>query len=177
MRIASSLQEDNIVIEEASKWTSLIVPHVPLYISTHEGNIPVTNKMVKSECQAVCGAIPIQVRPTETKLGQYSTSWIAHFQHKPAILKFRLFDKSGPAIPFSRRRPIEQCQCCWGFHTTRSCTRSQKCGRCGGTLETPECQAKVLKCSSCVGPHHSNTGSCMAKPRPQNGIFLPRTPA
>ena len=139
--------------------------------------ILVTIEMVKKECQAVCGALPIHVRPTETKLGQYSTSWIIHFQQKPANTKFRLFDESGPAIPFSRRRPIEQCQRCWGFHTTRSCTRSQRCGRCGGTHEISECQAKVPKCSNCAGPHHSNESSCMARPRRHNGIILPRTPA
>ena len=67
--IAPSLQKDNIVIDEASKWTSLIVPHVLLYLSTLEGSIPVTNEMM-NECQAVCGATPIQVQPTETKLEQ-----------------------------------------------------------------------------------------------------------
>ena len=167
----------NTVIEVASKWTSLIVPHVLLYIRTLEGSIPVTNDTVKNECQVVCGATKIQVRPTERKPGKHSTSWAVHFQQKTANTNFRLFDESEPAIPFSRRRPIEQYQRCWGFHITYSCILSQRRARCGGHHETSECQAKVSKCSNCAGPHHSNEGSCMARPRQQNRIILLRNPS
>ena len=42
IRIGPFLQKDNTVLEAASKWTSLIVPHVPLYIRALEGRILVT---------------------------------------------------------------------------------------------------------------------------------------
>lgn len=177
LRTAPSFLEENITLEAASDWTSVIAPNVPLYLKALDSRILVTNDMIKSECLSVCGVEPVQVRPTQVKLGQYSTSWLIHFKQKPVHLKFRLFHESGPAMPFVRRRPIEQCQRCWGFHSTRSCTKSQRCGRCTGTHEAAECAAKIPKCSNCAGPHESCSHNCMARPRCQNGQVTHRTPA
>lgn len=175
--VSSSFQKDGIKIEPASDWTSVIVPHVPLFIKTLDQRITVTNEMVKTECQSVCGVTPVQVRPNKVKIGQYFTSWIVHFKQVPANLKFRLFDESGPAIPFSRRRPIEQCQRCWGFHSTRSCVKGQRCERCSGAHEKLECIVNIPKCANCSGPHESTNLDCMARPRRINGQITPRTPA
>ena len=155
----------------------MLVPHVLLFIRTLEGSITVTNEMVISECQSVCGAVPILVRQSPTKLGQYSTSWLVHFRQKPSNLKFRLFEKNGPAMPYTRQRSIEQCQRCWGFHPARICTKSQRCGRCSDVHETSECQVKIPKYSNCAGPHDSYELKYMARPRRQQGIIVPRTPS
>ena len=133
--------------------------------------------MVKSECQAFCGVTPVQVRPNYVKLGQYSTSWIIQFKQVPANLKFRLFDESGPAIPFSRKRPIEQCQRCWGYQSTRTCVKGQRCQRCSGSHEKTECTANIPKCSNCAGPHEAIHPDCMARPSRQHRQVTPLTPA
>lgn len=177
LRVGPSFQKENIIIEPASDWTSVIVPHVPIYIRTMGGRIEVTKDMIMAECQAVCGVTPIQVRPNYVKIGQYSTSWIIHFKQVPANLKFRLFDESGPAIPFSRRRPIEQCQRCWGYHSTRTCVKGLRCEICSGTHEKTECTAKIPKCANCAGPHEATHRDCMARPTRQHGQVTPRTPA
>ena len=177
LRVGSSFQKENIIIEPASDWTSVIVPHVPIYIRTMGGRIEVTREMIMAECQAVCGVTPIQVRPNYVKTGQYSTSWIIHFKQVPANLKFRLFDESGPSIRFSRRRPIEQCQRCWGYHSTRTCVKGLRCESCSGTHEKMECTANIPKCANCAGPHESSHHDCMARPTRLHGQVTPRTPA
>ena len=80
LRMGPSFNKENITIEPASDWTSVIVPHVPLYIRTISGRIEVTRDMVMAECQVNCGVTPVQVRPNNVKIGQYSTSWIVHFK-------------------------------------------------------------------------------------------------
>ena len=177
LRVGPSFQKEDMAIEPASNWTSVIIPHVPLYIRTMDGRLEVTNEMVKSECQAVCGVTPIQVRPNYVKLGQYSTSWIIHFKQVPANLKFRLFDESGPAMKFSRKRPIEQCQRCWGYHSTRTCVKGQRCEKCSETHEKTACKANIPKCANCAGPHEASNPDCMARPSRQYGQVTPRTPA
>ena len=177
LRVGPSFQQENITIEPASDWTSVIVPHVPIYIRTMGGRIEVTREMVMAECQANCGVTPIQVRPNYVKMGQYSTSWIVHFKQVPANLKFRLFDESGPAIPFSRKRPIEQCQRCWGYHSIRNCVKGLRCEKCSGTHEKTECTANIPKCANCSGPHEATNLDCMARPSRQHGQITPRTPA
>ena len=177
LSVGASLQKEDITIEPASDWTSVMVPHVPVNIRTLDGRIVVTSEMVKTECQSVCGVAPIQARPNDIKLGQYSTSWIVHFKQAPANLKFRLFDESGPAIPFSRKRPIEQCQRCWGYHSTRNCVKGQRCVKCSGTHEAAECTADIPKCSNCAGPHESTHLDCMARPRRYHGQVTSRSPA
>lgn len=177
LRVGPSFNKEDITIEPASDWTSVIVPHVPLYIRTMSGRIEVTRDMVMAECQANCGVTPVQVRPNYVKIGQYSTSWIVHFKQVPANLKFRLFDESGPALPFSRRRPIEQCQRCWGFHSTRNCVKGLRCDKCSGTHEKAECKANIPKCANCAGPHEATNPDCMARPSRQYGQITPRTPA
>ncbi|KAI0996223.1 hypothetical protein K3495_g11956 [Podosphaera aphanis] len=127
LRVASALEKDNLTIEAASNWTSVIVPHVPLFIRTLDCRLAVTKEMVIKEYESACGVTPVQVRPNNVKEGQYTTSWIIHFKQKPANLKFRLFEESGPTMPFVRRRPIEQCQKCWDFHATRSCVKGSRC--------------------------------------------------
>ena len=174
--IGPPFQKEKITIEPSSDWTSVMVPHVPICIRKLDGRIEVTREMVKAECQVVCGVIPIQVRPSETKLGSYSASWIVHFKQAPANLRFRLFDESGPAIPFSRKRPIEQCQRCWGYHSTRNCVKGQRCEKFSGTHEAAECSVNIPKCSNCAGPHESTHMSCMARPRQYNGQGTSRTP-
>lgn len=139
--------------------------------------LTVTKEMVIKECESACGATPVQVRPNNVKEGQYTTSWIIHFKQKPGNLKFRLFEESGPTMPFTRRRPTEQCQKCWGFHATRACIKGSRCGRCTGAHEILECSIKVPKCSNCAEPHESTNLGCMARPRRQNGLVVPRTPS
>lgn len=104
---ATSLQKDGIILEAASDWKSVIVLNMFLHIRTQNGNILVTNEMVMAECQSVT---PAQVRANKAKLGQFYTNWIIHFKQKPGNYDFRLFDESGPAIPFTRRHPFEKCR-------------------------------------------------------------------
>ena len=177
LRVGPSFHKENMTIEPASDWTSVIVPHVPLYIRTMNERLEVTSEMIKTECQAVCGVTPIQVCLNCVKSGQYSTSWIIHFKQVPANLKFRLFDESGPAMPFSRRRPIEQCQRCWGYHSTRTCVKGLRCEKFSGSHERTECKAIIPKCANCAGPHEATNSDCMARPSRQNGQVTPRTPA
>lgn len=176
LSVGTSFEPVNAKIEPAYEWFSVIVPQVPLYIRTLEVRILVTSEMVANECLAVSGAAPEPVRPNKTQLGRYSTSWLVHFKQKPSKLRFRLFDESGPAMPFMRRRPIEQCQRCWGFHSTRFCTKSSCCRRCNGRHESTECDVPIPKFSNCAGPHESIDVNRMARPQRQNGTIVPRTP-
>ena len=56
--VGPSLQKEEITIEPASDWTSVMVPHVPTCIRTLDRRIEVTREMMKAECQAVCGVTP-----------------------------------------------------------------------------------------------------------------------
>ena len=140
------------------------MPRAPPLIKTLEGSISIKKEMVTIESQVLCGVTPVQVRPNQVNIGQYSKSWIIHFKRKLANLRLDS-DKSEPAIPFIRRHPTEQCQRCWGFHSTWSCTKDQRFGRCTGVHETIECQIRVPKCGNCVGPHESTSLYYMARPR------------
>ncbi|KHJ31413.1 putative eka-like protein [Erysiphe necator] len=162
-----SLGDTDAIIEAASDWTSLLVPNVPLRIRTLDSNVIFTSEMVANECLAVCGMLAIQLRPMKSSTGQIYTSWLIHFKKRPVDIHFRLFDESGPAMAFKRRRPIEQCQKCWGFHSTRFCGKDSHCGKCKGSHETEKCEAKTPKCSNCNGPHMSTDVKCMARPRRQ----------
>lgn len=181
LRVASSFQKENAKIEPASEWSSVLVPNVPIHIRSLEGNrivnTLVTDEIVARECTTVAGAAPVQLRPMKIKLGQFTTNWIIHFKQKPTNLQFRLFDLSSPARLFTRQRPIEQCQRCWVFHSTRFCGKAPHCGKCKGTHETEKCDVEVPKCSNCGGPHESTDQNCMARPRRQNNAIVPRTPA
>lgn len=177
LRVGSSMEMEKVTIKSSSEWMSVIVPHVPLFIRTLDGSIEVTSEMVKMECQAVYGVTSIQVRPNKFKLGQYSTSWIVHFKQVPTNLKFRLFDESGPAMPFSRRRPIEQFQRCWGFHSTRNCTRELRCERCSDKHKKTGYTANIPKCAACAGLHGASSFDCIARQIRRNGYVTLRTPA
>lgn len=125
--IGQTFYQNGVVIEAALDWTSYIIPHVPLYSRTLQEKIQITDEMVRKECQAVCGVVPVMTRRLKTKPDQQSLGWLIHFKQKPLRNEFRLFDKSCPAMPFTRQRPIEQCQRRCGFHQTCIYTKAQRC--------------------------------------------------
>lgn len=49
LRVGPSFQKDNINIEPASNWKSVIVPHIPIYSRTMGGRIEVACDMVMAE--------------------------------------------------------------------------------------------------------------------------------
>ncbi|KHJ31314.1 putative eka-like protein [Erysiphe necator] len=75
-----SLGDTDAIIEAASDLTSLLLPNVPLSIRTLDSNVIVTSEMVANECLAVCGMLPIQLRPMKSSTGQFYTSWLIHFK-------------------------------------------------------------------------------------------------
>lgn len=151
LRAAPSLGKEKITIETASDCISVIVCHVPLYIRTPDNRIKVTKELVVKECQSVFGVITIQVCPNKVKEDQYTTNWIVHFEPKLTNLNFRHFNESGPTMPFVHQRAIEECQRCWGFHATRTCTKGNRCGQYTNGHEKTECSNKVPKCLTAQG--------------------------
>ena len=127
LSVGPSLQQEEIIIGPASDWSSVMVPYVPICIRTLDGRIRVTRRIVEIEPHEVCGAMPIQVRTNNTKLGHYSTIRIAHLKQLPANPRFRLFEECESAKPLSRKCPIEKCQRCWGYHSTRNYVKGQRC--------------------------------------------------
>ncbi|KHJ32619.1 putative eka-like protein [Erysiphe necator] len=71
LSFGKSLGDTDAIIEAASDWTSELVPNVPLSIRTLDSNVIVTSEMVANECLAVCGMLPIQLRPMKSSIGQF----------------------------------------------------------------------------------------------------------
>lgn len=69
LKVSPSFQKENKTIEPTSNWTSVIVPHVPIYIRAVIGRIEVTRDMIKAECQATYRVTSIKVQPNNDKLG------------------------------------------------------------------------------------------------------------
>lgn len=69
LKVGPSFRKENIIIEPASDCTSVILPHMPIYIRTMSGRFEVTRDMIMMECQEVCGVTPTQVRLNYVKIG------------------------------------------------------------------------------------------------------------
>lgn len=133
--------------------------------------------MIRKECQTVCRVVPVMARPLKTKSDQQSIGWLIYFKQNSLRNGFRIFNESGPAMPFTRWCQIEQCQKCNEFHSTPIYTKAQRCKRCSKPHDSHEYQIPDPKCSNCAGPYKSTDLKCMARPFRLNGIVTPRTPA
>lgn len=162
----SSRLPENIILEEARKWVSYVLPNIPVNIINLDGTTTVTETQLTSEIERVTTVTPKSVRLRgKSKLGALYRTWIAFFEKdKAPKAGFRLFDDSGRAYNINPRKNNANCKRCLGFHSTGSCSRAPACGRCGSKMHMEKmCQAPV-KCRNCGGPHRSDSRSCLARP-------------
>ncbi|POS82851.1 hypothetical protein EPUL_004811, partial [Erysiphe pulchra] len=82
--------------------------------------------------------------------------------------RLRIFGEAVSVQRIRQRNEITVCDKCFGFHATRVCARSKKCGTCGADAHNGTCPFGP-RCLNCRGPHSSNDVSCPARPRRSNG--------
>ncbi|KHJ35092.1 putative eka-like protein [Erysiphe necator] len=169
LQTSSRLLNTGAKIEPASNWIPLLVPTVPKYISTLEGQIEVNKEMLANEIERVTS-----IRPTSVRLYGSSNqaaphrTWMAFFTKAPRS-GFRVFDESGKVTFFKKQKAIDFCKRCNGYHPSRNCSRALSCGNCGSVMHTEnDCKA-LTKCKNCGGPHRSDSHKCLARPTRSGG--------
>ncbi|KAI0992059.1 hypothetical protein K3495_g16127 [Podosphaera aphanis] len=132
--------------------------------------------MVMEEAALRTGITPISARALARDVDRMATDWIIHFPTGKPKLGDRLFEASGRLSEFHRQPRISQCNRCWGHHPTRTCSRGERCRKCG-SLEhkSDKCPSIVMKCVNCHGPHAANELRCMARPSRLNGQIVQKT--
>ncbi|CCU82299.1 putative effector protein [Blumeria hordei DH14] len=167
-----SRRESGINLEPASNLVAFQIATVLVTINTLAGPIEITAKMVADKVTRVTKLVPFLVRPHgQCKPGAPYENWQALFPRESTPRPgFRLFDNSGAAKLFRPRRPIEQCKRCLGFHTSRGCSRTPACWKCGSNMHSEsECKA-LTRCRNCGGPHRSDSRACLARPNKSGPI-------
>ncbi|KHJ35095.1 putative eka-like protein [Erysiphe necator] len=169
LQTSSRLLNTGAKIEPASNWIPLLVPTVPKYISTLEGQIEVNKEMLANEIERVTS-----IRPTSVRLYGSSNqaaphrTWMAFFTKAPRS-GLRVFDESGKVTFFKKQKAIDFCKRCNGHHPSRNCSRAPSCGNCGSVMHTEnDCKA-LTKCKNCGGPHRSDSHKCLARPTRSGG--------
>ncbi|KAI0992967.1 hypothetical protein K3495_g15217 [Podosphaera aphanis] len=187
---ADPLMQD-LKLEAASKWISVLAPNVPDYLHSFEFptttepgattrlqqiTIPVTREMVIEEVSLKTGMVPISARALASSTNRPASDWIIHFQAGIPKLGERLFEESGRLTEFHRRPKIAQCNRCWGHHPTKICSRAPRCIRCGSIEhQCGACKQEIPRCINCHGPHRADDPGCMARPARLKGKTVQRT--
>ncbi|KAI0997406.1 hypothetical protein K3495_g10778, partial [Podosphaera aphanis] len=176
-------------LEAASKWISVHAPNVPDRLHS-DGNptvpmkpgdkarlehiaIPVTKEMVMEEATLKTGVTPISARVLASNIDRPASDWAIHFPSRSPKLGERLFEESGRLTIFHRKPRIAQCDRCWGYHSTKICSRAERCTRCS-LLEhkLDACKQEISRCMNYHGPHRADDPNCMARPDRANGKII-----
>ena len=124
---------------------------------------------LKEEAYAMTGVPPTRAAWGKKTDGLGKTAFISF--PKPINKPFRLFGTSDLARPAKERLTPLQCIRCHGFHNTRACRGSLRCGRYGSTKHLSLAYNAKPQCLNCLGPHKARNGSCPVKPKPVNGVL------
>ncbi|POS88054.1 hypothetical protein EPUL_000477 [Erysiphe pulchra] len=164
LRTNIGLLDTGAKLEPASDLVPLLVPIVPKFIRTIQCQMEVTKEMLTSEMERVTSIRPTSVRYYGTSnIEAPHRTWIAYF-HKFPRPGFRVFDESWRVTLFKKKKAIDFCKLCNGYHPTRNCSRAPSCGNCGSCMHSQkDCKAST-KCKNCGGPHRSDNHKCLARP-------------
>ncbi|KHJ35076.1 putative eka-like protein [Erysiphe necator] len=151
-------------LEPAINWVSVIVPTVPAYIRTLQGKLEVSYTMLADEIERVSLDWPsfLKLYGQNNPAAPHRT-WMV-FSPKAPRPGFRVFDESGLAMPYKKKKPLEFCKRCNGHHPSKNCSRAPSCGNCGSTMHTEDMCMAATKCRNCGGPHRSDSRRCLARP-------------
>ncbi|KHJ35213.1 putative eka-like protein [Erysiphe necator] len=135
-------------LEPASDLITYRIATVPVALRTPNGTVIVEETNLAAEITRVTNVIPRMVRQHgKTRAGAPYRSWLTNFARDQAPRPgFRLYDESGIAVIFKPRQPIQLRKRCFGFHITRSCSRTPACENCSSTMHiVTDCKAPT-KC-------------------------------
>ncbi|WPJ64008.1 hypothetical protein SMAC4_13714 [Sordaria macrospora] len=161
-----------IQVEVPKKWVTYAVPNVPMTMRL--GMVPVdTTTAIKDEVLVQTGQEPVALRPSQSyHPGEAYATWLISFDRP--VSPFRLFDASNVSRLVQKRRPLDQCTECFGWHGRRGCARAAKCPQCGRTAHG-ECD-RHTQCANCCGPFESTHVECPMRPRRQRDTIIRPTP-
>ncbi|WPJ65552.1 hypothetical protein SMAC4_13944 [Sordaria macrospora] len=161
-----------VQVEVPKKWVTYAVPNVPMTMRL--GMVPVdTTTAIKDEVLVQTGQEPVALRPSQSyHPGEAYATWLISFDRP--VSPFRLFDVSNVSRHVQKRRPLDQCPECFGWHGRRGCARAAKCPQCGRTAHG-ECD-RHTQCANCCGPFESTHVECPMRPRRQRDTIIRPTP-
>jgi hypothetical protein len=178
-------------LDLAQEWTTYVVQDVPDNIPSFlDGEAQaVTEDQVTEEIALFTQAKPTAVRISEAprKTLGYKNMIVSFLAEEDPQWRGRiyLFGTACLVRKFERKPMIVQCERCHGFHSTRTCVRSQRCAVCASTSHTTaeHPQKSCLsadphtcppRCANCLGPHPATAPECLLRPTRKNGaIFRP----
>lgn len=174
----------NAKVERQEKWTTFVIGPVPKNVTTLDGAVDPLEGLLQSEPSIVDikDAMPIRhiAWTQRSKDSAHSFGYIRIHVPEAKANKFpsriQLFGQATSVQRIRQRSQLITCTKCFGFHSTRTCARQQKCGSCGKDSHEGSC-THPIQCLNCRGPHKTTDVSCPARPRKDHGVFVRPTGA
>jgi hypothetical protein len=171
------------VIEKQPNWVTYRLDFVPRTVKTIGDsfliqNTLVTNHILSEAIRDLTGQQTTRIAESMRSIdrGAFATSWFASFEsanHKPIAKPLHILGTTVIANLVKTKQKTVQCTNCYGWHNTRSCSRTAKCRICGSghaeTDHTTRCKTAKphtcpARCINCGGPHPADQPNCPLRP-------------
>ncbi|KHJ32969.1 hypothetical protein EV44_g3591 [Erysiphe necator] len=170
-------------VERQESWVTFLVQPVPKNVQSILGNdLQVDENALVEETERITGCRPTRAhwtakskdptKPEGTVVLSFQTSSKPHW---PKVIRF--FGSPTTVQKLSIKKPLTQCDNCYGFHHSRNCFRTAHCAHCSrpkhaGSRPTP-CTSHICppRCINCRGPHKANFTECPLRPSRIHGVF------
>lgn len=170
-------------IERQESWITFLVQPVPKRLNSTFGNgFQIDENALAEETERITGCRPVRAHWTAKSKDQ-------NIHEGTVVLSFRTSNKPNwpRAIRFfgapttvqklSVKKPLTQCENCFGFHHSRNCSRIARCVQCSRPRHAGNCSSTCTshicppRCINCRGPHKADYTECPARPTRVHGVF------
>lgn len=159
-------------VEVEERWTGYVLKRIPRHIfdvssgSSRETTISDITEAAKEKT----GVSPVRCHWSHHER-DYHTDHTAVVFFSQKVKPFEVYG-SAPARPHNRTPPVIQCEACFGFHPTRTCSEDHRCARCTANAHQGPC-VRELRCANCLGSHEATCPTCPLRPVPgRRGALL-----
>lgn len=179
LKVAFSATE----IERQESWTTFLVQPVPKTVHSVLGNgIQIDDSALIEETERITGCRPVRAHwSAKSRDPSYHVGTVVlSFQssNKPNWPRaVRFFGSPTTVQKLSVKKPLTQCENCYGFHHSRNCSRTARCAHCSRSRHAGSCPNPCSshkcppRCINCRGPHEADHTECPARPARVNGVF------
>lgn len=169
-------------IERQESWITFLVQTVSKRFHSVFGNgFQIDENALAEETERITGCRPVRAHWTTKSKDQinHEGTVVLSFRssNKPNWPRaIRFFGAPTTVQKLSVKKPLTQCENCFGFHHSRNCSRIARCVQCSRPKHTGNCSSTCTshicpRYINCRGPHKADYTECPARPTRVHGVF------
>ncbi|POS82097.1 hypothetical protein EPUL_005289, partial [Erysiphe pulchra] len=170
-------------IERQESWINFLAQPVPKRLHSIFGNgFQIDENALAEETERITGCRPVRAHWTAKSKDQtkHEGTIVLYFRSSikpnwPRAIRF--FGAPTTVQKLYIKKPLTQCEKCFGFYHSRNCSRIARCAQCSRPRHTGNCSSTCTshicppRCINCRGPHKADYTECPARPIRIHGVF------